>query len=396
MMRFQKFLRSHWRIIVPILVACLAILALLLYRLGSLTGGMNSSEITAATTPVGWHGIYHQPFYLPLEVVRSIVFGLSPQHGQFLSRLPNVVFGGLSIICFALLIYLWHGRRTMILTTALFACGAWTLHVSRLASLDVLYLWALPMLLLTNVLQHRFVKRPAVYFGSMLIWAVLLYIPGLVWLIAINCWWQRRELTIGWRQLKLRRQKLVAALIAVIWIPLLLLEFLRTPASLKLWLGLPASLAPPKTLLKHFTGVFVHLFVRGPEYPVQWLGRMPVLDLFSLVIALLGIYFYAQHVRAARSRMLFGFFILGVLLVSLGGPVGLSLLVPLLYVWAAAGLAYLLQRWLVVFPLNPLARGLGIGLISLTVALSCLYNVRAYFIAWPDNPSTQAAFRIRR
>ena len=52
----------------------------------------------------------------------------------------------------------------------------------------------------------------------------------------------------------------------------------------------------------------------------------------------------------------------GVVLVGLGGPVGLSILVPLLYVAVATGLAYLLHEWLKVFPNNPLARGFGIGL----------------------------------
>ncbi len=396
MIKFQKFIKEHWRVITPALIFTLVISALLLYHLGTLTGGISSVEVTTANTTVGWHGIYHQPLYLPLEIVRSVIFSLSSYHGQFLTRLPNAMFGGLAIVCFALLIYFWHGTRTMLLTTILFACAAWTLHTSRLASFDVLYLCTLPVLLLTNVLQHRFIKHKAVYLGSLFAWALLLYIPGMVWLIIANCWWQRKELIFGWRQLKLLWQQLLAGLIAIIWLPLLILDFWRTPASLKLWLGLPATFDSPGTIIKHFIGVFVHLFIRGPEYPANWLGRTPILDLFSLVITLLGIYFYAQHVKAARSRVLIGFLAIGAILVSLGGLTSLSLLVPLLYIWAAAGLAYLLREWLTVFPLNPFARGLGIGLVSLAVAISCLYNLRAYFVAWPNNPTTQVTFRTRR
>jgi hypothetical protein len=90
------------------------------------------------------------------------------------------------------------------------------------------------------------------------------------------------------------------------------------------------------------------------------------------------------------------FALAGLLLVGLGGPVGLSLLVPLLYVWAAAGIAYLTREWLQVFPNNPLARSLGLGLIVLAVGLGCIYNLRAYFVAWPHNQTTRVTFQSRR
>jgi len=122
----------------------------------------------------------------------------------------------------------------------------------------------------------------------------------------------------------------------------------------------------------------------------------PILDAFTLLAAALGIYFYAKHSKAWRSRTIVMMFAIGVILVALGGPVGLSLLVPLLYVTAAAGLAYILHDWLKVFPNNPLARGLGISLVALLVGLSCIYNLRAYYVAWPHNPDTKATFKYHR
>jgi hypothetical protein len=78
---------------------------------------------------------------------------------------------------------------------------------------------------------------------------------------------------------------------------------------------------------------------------------------------------------------------------GLGGAAYLSLVVPLLYIFAATGIAYLLHEWLRVFPLNPVARKLGIGLVVVAVAVSCSYNLRAYYVAWPHNAATQTAFR---
>jgi len=368
---------------------------LLLYHLGSLTIGLSAVEQQTATTPLGWHGLYHHPFYLPLTFVRSIVFFLFAHHGQTLTRLPNILFGALSILAFAALIKLWHSTRTAFLATLLFATNAWVLHVSRLASYDVLYLWAMPVLLLIYMAMQKGYERPVVFYGSALLLGLLLYIPGLVWLVILEVFWLRSELLEGWKYFDRVWERILYGLSYIIWLPLLVWR-LHNINNLRMWLGLPAHLATPFTLLKQLVAVGVHLFIRGPQYPQVWLGRTPMLDLFTLAVCLLGIYFYVTHLSTTRSRVLISWFVVGAVLVGLGGPVSLSLMVPLVYIAVATGIAYLLHRWLHVFPLNPLARGFGIGLIVVAVAVSSVYNLRAYFIAWPHNPTTQATFHYRR
>ncbi len=119
-------------------LAAAAVLSwLLLYKLGDLTGGMSRNELSAVASPVGWQAIFNNPFYLPLKLVRAAVFFTFPDHGQTLSRLPNAIFGALAMLSFAGLVRLWYGTRIAALAGAMFAFGAWTLHVSRLASFDV-------------------------------------------------------------------------------------------------------------------------------------------------------------------------------------------------------------------------------------------------------------------
>lgn len=366
--------------------------ALLLYRLGTLVTGLSDREVAVLAETQGWRGLYDDPLNAPLNLLQSIVFFLAPDHGTFLSRLPNVVFGALSIASFAWLISFWHNRRTTILTTLLFATGAWTLHVSRIATYDVLYLWALPTLLLIPVLLHNYPKKALAWYGSIAVWGVLLYIPGLVWLIAAQWFLYRKLLVQGWTQFSTWWQRAVSALTFAIWIPLLVYSFVREGGWLT-WLGAPDAWPSIVTLLKQLAAVPFHLFARGPAYPDIWLGRLPILEVFSLALCVIGIYFYAVHWRSSRTRNLFVLGIIGAVLVGMGGAVGLSLLVPLLYVFIATGMAYLLHDWLKVFPRNPIARGLGVGLIVVAVSISVLYNLRAYFVAWPNNPTTQATFR---
>jgi hypothetical protein len=395
MKKLNSYLIKRGRLIGWVVLVLAGLGWLLLYKLGSLTGGLSRGELAAAAAPVGWHGIYHQPLYLPLKLVRSAVFFVDANHGQTLTRLPNTVFGGLAIISFIWLVRLWHGSRTALLAGFLFATSAWVLHASRLASFDVLYLWAMPTLILLHVLLNRYTERAIVWYGSILIWGLMLYIPGLVWLVLFEAWLQRATLLKAWRHFGRWWQRLLYLLAGLIWLPLLILDLTR-PGNLRTWAGLPAHFLSPIHTLKQFGSVPVHLFVRGPQYPDIWLGRMAVLDIFSLAACAAGIYFYVTHIKAARSRLLAGLAFIGFVLVGLGGPVGLSLLVPMLYIGAATGIAYLLHEWLQVFPNNPLARGLGIGLVAIAISLGCIYNLRAYFVAWPHNQATQTVFRYRR
>lgn len=377
------------------LIFGLVLAGLLIYKLGSLTGGLSLGEVIAAKMPVGWHGIYHDPFYLPLKLLRSIDFFAFPEHGRTLTRLPNAVLGAVTILSFAGLVRLWHGRRTALLASAMFASSAWVLHASRLASFDVVYLSALPLLLFSHFLLRRYYQQPLTWFFNVCVWGVLLYVPGMIWLVAADMISQRKLLLTTWSHVQRWWQRLFYVLAWLIWLPLLV-RYLSLDSHWRTWLGLPAHFAHVTHIIKQFIGVPVHLFARGPQYPDMWLGRLPILDIFTLVICFLGIYFYATHWKASRSRYLTIMAFIGFVLVGLGGPVGLSLLVPLLYMSAATGLAYLTLEWLKTFPNNPLARGLGIGLVIFAVALSCLYNLRSYFIAWPHATLTKATFQYHR
>jgi hypothetical protein len=180
------------------------------------------------------------------------------------------------------------------------------------------------------------------------------------------------------------------------WLPLLAYHFVQKPRDILTWLGLPDHFSAGQHLLKQFAGVPVHMFVRGPEYPYIWLGRAPVLDIFVLISAILGVYFYITHLKVGRSKLLLLMLIVSMVLIGLGGPVQFSLVVPLLYFFAAGGIAFLLREWLQVFPVNPFARTLGVLLIAAAVILSCAYNLRAYFIAWPHNKTAIATFQNHR
>lgn len=386
----QNALRLFW---VALIVSGLS--WLYLYRLGSIPGGMSHSEILVANGQYGWHGLYQSLLYAPLNLMRSIIFFVADHHGQFLTRLPNAIFGIMSVVGFGWLLWLWHGGRTAILGTVLFATSAWTLHISRVASNDVMFLWMMVMLLVSNAMLYRHASKLWAVYTVAILWVCILFIPGGIWLLLINAFWQRNSIKTGLQSLSNVWQRL--ALGALLFIPIvLLLASLLHANQWLLWLGLPSHFINPITVVHNFFAAVFHVYIRGPLLPEMWLGRLPILDVLAAICSFVGFYFYAKNFEAGRSRMLASIFVAALVLIAVGGPASISLVVPLLFGLVATGLAFILREWLKVFPINPFARSIGLGLVIVAVSFSALYNFRAYFVAWPHNPVTQVIYRYHR
>jgi hypothetical protein len=157
-------------------------------------------------------------------------------------------------------------------------------------------------------------------------------------------------------------------------------------------IGLPKHL-PKLTQIGHnLVQIPVQLFVHGPSDPVRWLGNLPILDIFVDAMLALGIYTFWQHRKLYRTKLLFGAAIISIFLISVSGPIAITILIPLIYIAAAAGVLYMLEAWQSVFPHNPVARAIGAVVLTIAVAISCSFQLRSYFVAWQHAPTTKAAF----
>lgn len=70
---------------------------------------------------------------------------------------------------------------------------------------------------------------------------------------------------------------------------------------------------------------------------------------------------------------------------SIGSAPGVLLL-------AAIGLSYFLGRWYTIFPINSIARNVGLGFIVILLIATGLQGYKAYFVAWAGNPDTYRAY----
>lgn len=366
-----------------------AIAILLLWRLSSLVVGGDTAELGTRAASLSGRAMLDNPINAPFTAIAHGLLKLAPNNLLSL-RLVSVLFGAITIGLFFCIVRAWYTTRLALLASALFATSTWTLYTSRHGTPDVL-LFVLLILCAGGVWLQQTRHSRLVIVLAAIIAATSLYIPGMVWFIVTTGVWQRKVIrqTLGqtpWWLL------LLIGLMKLLLLAPLGLALAKHPSLLWDMLGLPTQLPIVPTVLHRLTEIPLNLFIYGPNLPGFWVGHTPILNVLETALFVFGTYSYLRHWRLTRVISMFSIFGIGAVLISLGGPVSLTLLLPFVYLVIAAGLAYLLRDWLSVFPRNPFARNFGLILVTLAVIASCAYHLNRYFIVWPHLAATKQAF----
>jgi hypothetical protein len=392
MKKLTFYLATMFQPLMFSLVAIGLMLFLLSFRLGALTPGLSEAEINyrAYTSQAG--NITSELVYAPHAFVQNALQQISITNRALL-RAASIGFALLSVVSVFALLRLWHAPKLAILGTVLYLTSSWFLHTARVATPDILFT-LLPVLLLIWTWLLRSRRRELALFLVVIACGILLYIPGMAWFIVTGIIWQAGRIA--------KELRTVSAPYIISSIVMGLLFIL--PAGLViyqnnglLWtfMGLPETLPPISTIAKNIMSIPLMLFLRGPSDSAMWLGRLPLLDLFSAAFLILGVYTYSLRLNLDRSRFLFAGSILGAILFSLDGPVTIAIILPFIYIFIAGGLAFMLNQWFAVFPRNPFARNIGGSLLTIAVLMSIFYHINHYFIAWPNTPETKQVYSQR-
>jgi hypothetical protein len=390
--KFRDIGAQKWLVLVlhGILFAFLGLL--LTWRLRSLNGGYASSELAAHQAGSALHTIYNNPLNAPFTLALHGLQLLNA-HSLIFGRLLAAGIGALVVTSFYLLVRHWHGSRTAFFSTALFGSSALFLHVTRLGTPEVLSLLFFILVACGFWLKQTHSKL-ALLCSFMLI-ILLLYVPGMIALLALGAVWQWRSLDRAFKKhlgiVSLGGLLVAAALTPLVW------AMYRDHSLIKVWFGLPAQGWPkPLEVVHQLLLIPSHFVWHAAINPAGWLGTAPILDVFGVALLVLGIYVYCRHIGLGRAKLFIPIFIIGAILVSLQGNVTLVLLLPFIYLLIAAGLHYLLGQWFSVFPRNPIAQGVGLVVIAAVVSLACAYHIRHYFVAWPQASATVQSFTIQK
>jgi hypothetical protein len=286
----------------------------------------------------------------------------------------------------------WYGRISGLWLTVLFATSSWLLQTGRFGSgASSLGCMVLALLAIVVWIRHG---NPSGWWlvGLATVVSISVLTPGGIWfaaaaVVAAYPYLGEHREQANPTQLTVAAAVLSVALLAVV------ASIIRHPHLLWQWAGLPSSLPSMATIGKQAVGSISYLVARGPDWPQVWLAHTPILDVASTVLLALGAWFYAMHFDNPRTRLLVSFAAIGMVLVALNGAPALSFLVPVAYLGIGGGVAYLLHQWQLVFPRNPIARGVSIGLLALLLGCVVVYHTQRTFVAWRHNTDTIQAYR---
>jgi hypothetical protein len=378
-----------------VVVISLGLLAYLLYfhQLGTLLPGYSKAEVATYTASSDWHFILKNPVNAPYKVFVWLGTAIL-HHGIIVTRMVAAAYGILAVLAFYLIARLRYRFWMACAGTVLFATSAGFLHAARLGTGVVLQLGILGLIWCVLWYRARPSKRILIGYIAAVLLALLWYVPGMIW-------FELFALVLLHAPIR-RHLRLTSNAHIITWVVLFL--GLITPliwaVAQKPRLGLTAAGLPQNmhtlTQFPHnLLDTILAIGIRSNGSPTFWVGHMPLFNIIELSLAIIGVYTYAYLIRkTASNRFTFviGSTILAILLISLGGSVAFVCMVPLLYVFVISGLSNLLGQWQTVFPRNPIARVTGALLITLMLFFSVLYQVRSYFVAWPNTMATREEF----
>lgn len=390
--RLRRAFKRNWQTISAFTGLFVVVTSALTWKLSTLLPGYSANEKATALSSTSFHHIWNNPLDAPFHILVKLCTYITPDD-LFAARLASVMVAWVSLAVFCILLYRWYGTRTALIGTLIFGTSSWFLHTGRLGTATVMFLGILGLVACGAWLRERKGAGLAVILGLGLT-AILLYTPGMVWFLALGLLWQWKHIDSAFKHnlmaVTVGAFAFLAAIAPLLW------NLYKHPDQITTWLRLPDNLVQPLHVLHNFIDIPLAIFYRGQTNPEFWLGRLPILSIFGMVACILGVYVFCKHVKLARVKIFLTLGLIGsVLIAFLDGGIPLTMLTPFVYIVVAVGANYLIDIWLDVFPRNPIARSFGIVMFSALIGLTVFYNLRSYFIAWPQATVTRQVYTER-
>ncbi|MFT4532540.1 MAG: hypothetical protein ACI9T8_000564 [Candidatus Saccharimonadales bacterium] len=332
--------------------------------------------------------ISDNPLYLPYKL--SSYVGAQISGSMRIIRAISIIFFGLSVMALYRILKRWHSDKVALFASMLFATNATALSIGRLgAPYVMLFTWSIIISLLLW-LQHGSSRRVAP-FTLACVCAALFYVPGAPYFfVLLMLLFGRKIKSLFSNMTKTAFYVSIVAVIAVM--TPLIITFTQDIEILKQWLFIPETIdlaSIPRNVLR-VPSAFIY---RAPIDPVVTIGRLPILDVATGGLFLLGLYAYQKHIKLERTKIMLLTALLSIIIGSLGQVmIAIILVLPFVYAVVAAGISYLLEQWYAIFPKNPFARSFGLLIISIVVMASSYYQLTRFLVVWPQTPETRAVY----
>lgn len=367
-------------------------LFLLVFRLGSLLPGLSGPEVTSAQTSTV-SDIRQNPINAPYRLLQGAsvkVFGAT----DWAVRLPSVMFGVLTI--FALFVFLrrLYGERIAIMGSLLVGFSSFFLIYARLGTPSIMMAWAIAALLAVGawiLTSEKITSRHII--SAAVVGSVALYVPfGWLWLLLIILA-KPKELI---NTIKQGNNFAIAGFVLILLAAIGPIAFAasQNTALLKDFVLWPDVVPNLRAFLGNIVRVLLAPFWRDTlADPVTHLGNLPLLDIFSSAMVILGGLTLLFKPTLARTRVLIIILTVSVISIAATRDRGaFAMLIVPFAVLGAVGLHRLLGEWYEMFPKNPFARVGALAPVAIVLLMAVYYQLHRTYVAWPRNPDVKASY----
>lgn len=360
-----------------------------LLNIGSYIRGDSIYETPKYLSINGVEVILQNIILAPIKVLELVMLKIDEPNSTLL-RLVSALFVFISLIVFYRLVLKWQTHRMAILSTFLFGTSSYTIAIGRFTFQEAILLTVFPALLLigTWLKSKQNVNKLYIAMPAM---GVLFYIPGVLTVACIYLIVFRKRIKLALKFSNKKSKIIGASSFGLILSPIVY-ALVKYPSQIFTYLGVDRLTENGiKAVFERASQIPEELFWSGVNSPEKWLFGTPIIDSVTAVFILLGIYAYFKSEHTLRRLILVGFLASGIIIISMSNFASIALILPVLYLFASNGMAFMLHNWFTVFPRNPAARNLGVLVLLIPVFLSAGYNIERYFTAWHSAPETVQA-----
>jgi len=375
------------------LVCAAGIIFFLSYHLGSSPSGLSPQE-AAARASAALHAIANMPINAPFKIVQNGLIHIDPQ-SHFLLRFASVIFTSIFLGCFFYLLKGWFGKSIALLTTIILAFTPYFILAARSAGGEIMFFAPVAVLASYLVATKNISERPP-FFLFFFCTILSLYVPGMLWLLllgAILRFSRIKEILVE-VEFSVVQYFLLLLVALIIWAPLFY-GIYQHPGQVKLLLLIPAHFTTMTASLQSWLWMLSATFFHAHTHYNLIVDKLPLLNAAEVGLLVFGCYIMWSRLKLE----LFGILVLTLLITALAGLNNnyamLGLALPFLAIVVGMGLRYLYIEWRYVFPLNPIAKGFAITLMSALVLMHVIFGIRYSLMAWPNTVATTHTYVVK-
>lgn len=394
--KIRIWLSAHWHGLVAGMIIAMVASVTLGMQLSTLVDGQTTYETATVSElsnfPNPTERMINAPYLLPAYILGTQLDSLL--NG---ARITSAIYAIFATGALFFVLKRWFSVQIASITSLLFVTSSWVLALSHQATPLILLVFTPLFLLMTLSLfvsTRNHIAKAFVLLCLSIVYA--LYVPYMLWLVGIIV---VATFTLYKGQLRAIHKKTIAVtafVCGVLLLPLII-SLVSYPGQMKELLGVPQYIPSFSEYASNWLHQISTLFFVAKPFPELYVGRLALLDIFSVTMVALGTYYIVRYMPTHR-RMLLGVAIgILVFLVPLQTPfqLAMALYIPFIYIAIASGIYELLKQWFTYFPRNPFARNTAVVLVALLIGLSTLYNLQRFYIAWPNTSETNAVYVVQ-